>query len=361
MSRIPPLLFLPFRAVRYIAFASLVMSAWAFTPYFIDAVRLFGIRDDPTAMLERAAESRSPDEIRRLAEQALAENDPELAESLSVVAADNGEPLPSELLAKIEESNKFSLARSAFEVWTGISTGRGDTPTAFVAAAATDALIVGDLRDLATEAAKYPDYDRLTVFLAGIGVAASASNYVSLGAAAPLRGGLSILKKLKKLNKLPEPLEKDVVALASRSIDDGVIRAMKHRASDLDLNGALQEGRKLIKPEAVKMVSDAARATFTVSSKQGYRATVQTVENAGELADLKRLAAVAEKTGQKYRGVLALRKGAKIVFTIVEYLAEVVWILIGVVVWILLALWTLLRFVRSVANIPMWFSRRSAL
>lgn len=291
----------------------------------------------------------------------LAENDPELAESLSLVAADNGDPFPPELLAKIEEGKRFSLTRSASEVWTGVSTGKGDTPTAFAAAAAADAFVAGDLRDLAIEAAKYPDYDRVTVFIAGIGVAASASNYVSLGAAAPLRGGLSILKKVKKLNKAPESLENDVAALARLSIDDDVIRAMKRRAGDLDVSGALQDGRKLIKPEAVKMVSDAAGSTFSISKKQGYRATIQTVENAGELADLKRLAAVAEKTGPKYRGVLALRKGAKLVFKIVEYLAEVIWTMLGVVVWVVFALWTVLSFVRSVARSPMLFSRRSTL
>jgi hypothetical protein len=343
------------------ALGSLVATAWTFGPHVIDAVRIFGIRDDPASLLARAAASSSPEEIRQRAEKALADNDPELAGSLSLVAAGNGVPFPPELLAKIDEADEFSFTKTAGELWKGASTGRADTPTAFAAAMAADLTVVGDARDLAHEIAMYPDQDNLIMFLAAAGVAMTANTVLTQGAALPVKGGLSILKAAKKLGKIPKSLEDDMVKIARRSVDGEVLAAMRRRAGDFDLKGAVQDGRRLLRPEAIKAAEEAGGAISSISTRQGYRATMQTLDNAGEMADLKRLGAVAEELGPKYRGTLALRKGAKYSLKIAEALLEMFWILGAAAVWLIGAIWTALSFARSVARFSLTVARRSAI
>lgn len=360
MPRIGTIVSLPLRVTRLVALGSLVATAWAFGPHVIDAVRIFGIRNDPTALLERAAAASSPEEIRQRAEQALADSDPELAASLSLVASGNGTPFPSELQAKIDEAGKFSLTRSAGEAWTGAVTGRADTPTAFVAAMAADMTVVGDARDLATEISRFPDQDNLTVFLASAGIAMTANTIMTSGAALPVKGGISILKAAKKMNKLPKSLEDDMVKIARKSVNADVLITMRRRAGEFDIKGAIRDGGKLLRPEAIKAVEEAAGAVSSISTKQGYRATIQTLDNAGEMADLKKMGTAAEKLGPKYRGSLALRKGAKFFLKIAEIVLEMIWLFAGLAVWIACAIWTLFSFIRSLSRLPLFLARRSA-
>lgn len=355
------MLSLPLRVMRMAALGSLVATAWTFGPHAVDAVRIFGIRDDPTSLLARAAASSSPEEIRQRAKQALADSDPELAGSLSLVSAGNGVPFPPQLLAEIDEANRFSFTKTAGELWKGASTGRADTPTAFTAAMAADLTVVGDARDLAHEIAMYPDQDNLMMFLAAAGVAMTANTVLTQGAALPVKGGLSILKAAKKLGKIPKSLEDDMVKIARRSVDDEVLAAMRRRAGDFDVKGAIQDGRRLLRPEAVRAAEEAGVAVSSISARQGYRATMQTLDNAGEMADLKKLDAAAEKLGPKYRGTLALRKGAKYSLRLAEVLLGMIWILFGAAVWITCAIWTALSFARSVVLLPMRIFRRPAV
>ncbi|CAN7732963.1 hypothetical protein LJR010_006039 [Ensifer adhaerens] len=349
---------LPFRVARLAALWSLVVSAWVFSPHVIDAVRIFGIRGDTTAILARAASSNSPEQIRKRAEQALAESDPELAESLSQVAAENGTPFPAQLLVKIDDAKKFSFTRSASEVWKGASTGRADTPTAFATAMAVDLTPVGDARDFAAEISKIPQQDNLTLFLAGAGLVMTANTVITQGAALPIKGGISVLKAAKKLNKLPKSLEEDMVNIATRSIDDEVLIAMKRRAEEFDIGGLAQDARRIVRPDAVRTISEAAGAVYSVS-RQGYRATLQTLENAGEIGDLKKLEKAAEKLGPKYRGTLALRGGVKLTLKLAAVLAEIIWILIGVAIWIACVVSTVSSFISGAPRLPIGFRRRS--
>lgn len=347
MPKIRTLLWFPFRVGRWVALGLLVASSVALGPHVVDAVRIFVIRDEPAARLSLAATLATPEEIRQRAGEALRENDPELAESLSLVAADQGRPFPTELLASIAEAKEFSFTRSAAEFWRGATAGRADTPTAFAAAMAADLTVVGDARDLAAQISKMPDQDNLTLFLAAAGVAMTANTVLTQGAAIPVKAGVSILKAAKKLNKLPPSLEEDMVKLARRSIDDEALLAMRRRIGDLDVGGLVQDGKRLVRPEALKAVGEAAGAVSSVSARQGYRATMQTLENAGEMADLKKLGIVSEKLGPKYRATLALRKGMRLTVKAVAILLQFAWLVIGAAIWVACAVWTLLRFLRK--------------
>jgi len=95
--------------------------------------------------------------------------------------------------------------------------GRGACFESLVAAAASDFVVVGDLRDLAWQGWNLyqgNDPDELTAALAGIGIVLAAATYGSGGAASPAKGVVSLLKTGNKLKKISAPLRKSLTALS---------------------------------------------------------------------------------------------------------------------------------------------------
>ncbi len=83
-----------------------------------------------------------------------------------------------------------------------------------ISSTVTDFLIIGDVRSLVWEAAKWWRYeptDDFVVALASIGILSSALTYGTGGAAAPAKGSLSLLKIAKKADKISAPLQKSFV------------------------------------------------------------------------------------------------------------------------------------------------------
>lgn len=355
---IRPAISLTMQAAKIAALLSLAGTAWAFAPHVVDAVRIVLANGGTAEALERAAAASTPEELLRRAEQALADDDAELAESLSRIAADRDDPFPAELAEKIDAAGKFSFKRSALEIWKGATTGRADTVTAFAASVAADA-VVGDARDLATEIAKYPDQDNFTLFIAATGLAMTADTFLTTGAALPLKGGVSLLKTARKLGKIPKSLEEDMVRLGRRSIDGEALAGLRRPVGSLDVAGLARDGRRLIRPDAIKTVGEAAGAVYSVSAKQGYRAAMQTIENAGDIGDLQKLGAAAEKLGPKYRGTLALRDGAKLTVRLATRLLEVIWTLLGAAIWVICAAWAFLSLFLKVSRLPFKLARRT--
>ncbi|NLS04820.1 hypothetical protein HGP14_15800 [Rhizobium sp. P32RR-XVIII] len=87
---------------------------------------------------------------------------------------------------------------------------------------------------------------------------------------------------------------------------------------------------------------------------------MQTIENAGEIGDLKKLGTAAEKLGPKYRGMLALRNGAKLTAKLAARLLEVIWTLLGTAAWIVCAVWAFLRLFLKASRLPFKLARRTS-
>ncbi|MFX5295032.1 hypothetical protein ABTD22_20695, partial [Acinetobacter baumannii] len=72
---------------------------------------------------------------------------------------------------------------------------------------AGDLFVWGDIRDMVREAkhlAMGEDTDHLILGLATAGLAVTAATYVSVGGAAPLRAGLTLVKDTQKVGRLSE-------------------------------------------------------------------------------------------------------------------------------------------------------------
>ncbi len=114
-------------------------------------------------------------------------------------------PKSAELLKAIQDIRSSPSYRRG-KIWEGITKGNSDEDIGRASAIASDFLVVGDIRDLAIEGMHYAndeEVDKLMLSLSSLGLLATASTVYSLGATAPIKGSISLLKYGKKVNKIP--------------------------------------------------------------------------------------------------------------------------------------------------------------
>ncbi|CAA6801596.1 MAG: Unknown protein [uncultured Sulfurovum sp.] len=114
-------------------------------------------------------------------------------------------PKSSELLAQIQ-ATRNSLEYKKDKVLQGIMQGRSDDDIGRASAIASDFLVIGDIRDLIIQGMHYnnnEEVDELILALSSLGLLATLSTVYSLGATAPLKGTISVLKYGKRMKKIP--------------------------------------------------------------------------------------------------------------------------------------------------------------
>lgn len=290
---------------------------------------------DPVAAAEIRLSKLTPDDFDAEAKTALSENDPELAHSIAILAADRGHPLSPDLAASIDKADEFSFVQTASETWSGLVSGNSETPAAFAGSLAADLSVAGDIRDLYGELVKYPDYDELTVVLAAAGIVATGATVVSGMNALPAKAGVSLLKSAKKAGKLPEPLQRELGAIASKSVDMDAAREALRGAGKLDGDATLAAVRRVVRPDALSKVGEAATSFGTIAGKQGYRASLQTLGMAESTDDIRRLEKVSTRYGDGYRAVVQVTaKAGRITLRLGEFALLMAWWLICFTAWL---------------------------
>ena len=329
-----------FRAFRYAWRLSLIGGLVSSAVYLYPAAR-FAYQyarspDDPVTAAELRLSALDEDDYESEAKAALADNDAELARSFALVAAERGHPLSPELAASIAKASEFSFTQTASETWSGLVSGNTDTPAAFAGSLAADLSFAGDVRDLYGEVVKYPDYDELTVAFSAVGIVATGATVVSAMNALPAKAGVSLLKSAKKAGKLPEPLQRELAGMVSKSVDIDAARDALRSAGHLDTSAALAAAGRVVKPDVLAKLGDAATSFGTVSVKQGYRGAVQSLRLAESTDDIRRLEKVSAHYGDGYRAVVkATAKASRLTLRLGEFTLLMAWWLIGMIVWLL--------------------------
>lgn len=116
-------------------------------------------------------------------------------------------------------SHHIDEVRSSYDyksdkILEGILKGTSDETEGQISAIASDFLVVGDIRDLAIQGtlfAKDEEVDTVIVALSTLGLVATASTLYSFGATTPVKGTLSLLKYGKRVGKLPNWLNKQLI------------------------------------------------------------------------------------------------------------------------------------------------------
>ena len=109
--------------IRISLASSLVLSGYGVLPRAIEAISIFGFRNDPVQMLLYRLLDLDKAAYEKEIDGALAKDDPELARSLADLARDRGIPIGKDRLQHIAEAEEFSITRTAGQLWTGAVTG----------------------------------------------------------------------------------------------------------------------------------------------------------------------------------------------------------------------------------------------
>ena len=245
---------------------------------------------DPVKISDRALDRTFTGAVaEREIRSALAAGDTDLAQSFVALAADRGVSIDPALIDRLQQATAKEATwtdragRFVHGLWTG-------EPTDLESLAGTafgDLFVFGDIRDAAREGTRYlrgQHYDPWILGLAGVGIGITAATYVTAGAAAPERIGLSVVKAARRTGRLNPAL---------------VVRVARD-AVKVENAGGL-----------VELTENAGR----VETKAGTQAALDSLAIAEAPQDMARLARLSAAKGGKTRAIIKLLGRAAIVLT----------------------------------------------
>jgi len=270
----------------------------AFTvPRGIEAGRTLAAQDDPAQLTDLALDRGFDAAVaEREIREALAKDDPELAQSFIELARDRAVAVDPALAAKADADlqARTSFGGTAWRFLRGFFAGNPDDMASLAGTAAGDLLVIGDVRDAAREGwhiARGEEANRLVLGLSLGGLAVTAGTFASFGLTAPARAGLSVIKAAGK----------------SERIGARLLRLLRFE-----------------KPAAL---AEAAGDLGKVEAKAGGRAALEAVQLAQEPKDLAAFGRLAVAKGGKTRAVLKLfgRGAIAITSSIVDLGLALLW------------------------------------
>jgi hypothetical protein len=246
--------------------------------------------DDPVKIADQALDRTFNRAVaEREIRSALDAHDIDLAQSFLALATDRGVTVDPALVEKTQaaSANAATLAGTAGRFVHGLWTGEPADLASLAGTAFGDLFVFGDIRDAAREGTRYlmgEKADPWIFGLAGVGLAVTAAIYVTFGAEAPVRVGLSAVKAARRTGRLNP-------ALAAR---------VAREAVKVENAGGL-----------IELAGNAGR----VETKAGTQAVLDGLAVAEEPQDMARLARLAAAKGGKTRAIVKLLGRAAIVLT----------------------------------------------
>lgn len=297
-------------------FATAFVLLW---PHARDAGAVLIAQDDPARLADLQLDSafrNDPALVARNVEAALAARDPDLAKSFVDLATARGISMPDELSQRVaaavrEENSTEHMAKRFF---IGLVTGNADDGASLSGTVAGDLSAFGDVRDIMREGkhlAMGEETDRLLLGLAATGLAVTAATFVSVGGAAPVRAGLTLVKDARKTGRLGEGLSR----WAGRSARDMIdLRKLQNAAAAGTLARPRQSAVALkaaVRAEKAGGLVRLAKDVGRIGEKTGTRGAFDTLRIAQGPKDVARAARLAEAKGGQTRAIIkVLGRGA---------------------------------------------------
>jgi hypothetical protein len=290
--------------------------------------------DDPSRVADHAMGDKFDAKVvQREIGGALAANDADLAQSFADLAADRHVALDPSLVEKVKAATAEAATtrHKAQSFARGFITGEPDDMAALAGTTIGDLFVFGDIRDALREGTRLAmgqKADELVLGLASAGIAITAAAYVTFGAAAPARAGLTLMKVARKTGSLGNELA-------------GSLGRMVRQAGFSEPAVAARVGRDAVKVERAGGLLNFARDVGRVEKAAGGRAAFDGLKIAKEPGDMTRVARLAEKEGSRTRAILKIAGRGAIMLVALAFDASV---------WFLGAVFALLGFVSALKS-----------
>jgi hypothetical protein len=323
--------------------ASFAVAVFVVAPLGMEAHRLLQSEDDPAAIADRALKSAFDKSVAvREIDAALAANDADLAKSYLDLATDRGIEIPKEMAERVNKAVEYanSTAAHAESFARGLLTGEPDNMVSLAGTTLGDLFVFGDIRDATREGTRYATgekVDELVLGLSLVGIAVTAGTYVSFGAAAPARVGLSVVKAARHTAKLSGRMA-EWIGRSLREVIDWSALKRAGAASLSEPATAVRIARESVKAEKAGELMKLAGDVGRVQTRAGTQAALEGLKIAEGPRDMARVAALAEKKGSKTRAILKTLGRGAIFLSVASF---------NLAAWILGAILTLFGFASS--------------
>jgi ATP-dependent protease HslVU (ClpYQ) peptidase subunit len=283
-------------------------------PHARDAGLLLAAQDDPAALAETQVSSALRNNQKIVSdniEQALAKGDADLAASFVELAGANHVAVSDDLSRRVREAvtEEKSTSHLARQFATGLVTGNADDVASLSGTVTGDLFVFGDIRDVVRETkhlAMGEETDRLVLGLATAGLAVTAATYVSVGGAAPVRAGLSLVKDARKVGRLGEGLAEWAGRSARDVVDTPVLEEAVASSSVLHPSNSVSAISAAFRAEKAGALVRLAKDVGRITEKVGTRGALDTLKIAEGPKDVSRAARLAEAEGGKTRAILKI-------------------------------------------------------
>ena len=327
--------------------AAVTALAGYVVPRGLEAHALFVIQDDPAAIAERALDRTFNAAVaEREIEAALAAKDIDLAQSFVDLANARQVTIDPALAAKVKTATAeaASTQHQAVSFARGLVTGVPNDMAGLAGTALGDLFVFGDIRDAARESAHMAmgePADELVLGLAAAGIAITAGTYATLGAAAPVRAGLTLAKAASRTGRLSADLAASIGRLLRQSVDWSRLRRTVAGGPVAAPVLAIHAAREAVKVERAGGLMHLVRDVGRIESKAGTQAAFDSLKLAESPVEMSRVAKLAEKEGSKTRAILKLLGRGAIALSVAAF---------DLATWILGALLTIFGFVSSLKS-----------
>ena len=322
-------------------------AAAAVWPHAREASVLLSSQDNPAIVADAGINSALRNSRTIVAdniEQALARGDADLANSFVALARDKNVAVSDDILRRVTEAvaEENSAGHFAKRFASGLVTGNADDVASFSGTVAGDLFVFGDIRDVVRESkhlAMGEETDRLVLGLATAGLAVTAATYVSIGGAAPLRAGFSLVKDARKVGRLGEGLAEWAGRSAREMVDAPALQQAVASSSALRPRESVSAIRAAFRAEKAGGLVRLAKDVGRVTEKAGTRGALDTLKIAEGPKDVARAARLAEAKGNQTRAILKiLGRGALLLatglFDVALWLFGAVFTLFSILCWI---------------------------
>lgn len=316
-------------ALLFLASTLAALAPWGW-PVLREAGRLVAGRDDPAVLADLDMRGLSSAALAHSITRALDADDPDLAASALQWGDAQGREIPPALRQRVADaaSGSAQALRAVRNFGTGFVTGTPDDLAGLAGAAAGDLTLWGDVRDASREGWNYlrgEPVDPLLLGLSAAGLALTAGTYATIGAGAPARAGLTLVKVARRTGRLSAGLLTDLTRLSREAVD---VAALRRGAGTMDAAAV----RAAVRPQGLARLSGLLSDVGTVQAKAGTRATLEGLALAQDGRDVARLARLAEKKGGQTLFILkAAGRGA---LAITGALLSLLWWGAGALVWL---------------------------
>ena len=291
--------------------AALCAALW---PHAREAAAYLSSQDDPAELSRLRLDSVLKNNQAIVAQNidtALANGDADLANSFVELAREKNIPLSDDMTRQVADAvtEENSLSHVAGRFASGLVTGSADDAASLSGTVTGDLFVFGDIRDVLREGKHLvvgEETDRLVLGLAAAGIAVTAATYVSVAGAAPLRGGLSLVKDARKVGRLGEGLADWAGRSARETVDTPVLEqavasgsVMRPAETVRAIRAAFHTGKAAA---LVRLAKDVGRVT----EKAGTRGALDTLKIAEGPEDVARAARLAKAEGRRTRAILKI-------------------------------------------------------